>query len=392
MLRTHKIRLNPTPEQEAFLRAAGCARFAYNWALARYKELKAEGKKVDWNALKMEFRRQIDSDFPFIREVTKCAPEQAIADARQAVNSYYKVKKANLKAKIRFPGFRKRSKRIGGFGLANDKFSINGHSVFIPKLDEVNMAEPSRFSGKILSGRVKEKAGRWYLTVVVECETQPAASLRGSVGIDFGVHPRFATLSIGEVYETQGHVRQAERKLRALQRGLARKQKGSKNRARWKLRVARQHERVANQRLDFIHKFTHAVATVFAVICIGDLALKALGRTQPAKSFADVAIGETVRQLEYKTVLLGGWLQKVDRFFPSTKQGHICGYINQDLTLAAREWTCPQCGTWHDRDFNAGKNLQLEGLRLLAAVAPSAQRLWSLRPLRLASARGTPGQ
>jgi putative transposase len=367
MLRAHRIRLHPTPAQEAyFLRAAGCARFAYNWALARYKELKAEGQKGDWNALKKEFRAKMDSQFPFLREITKCAPEQAIADLRQAISTYYKVKKANPKAKVRFPGFRRRAKRIGGFGLANDQFRVNGHGVFIPKLGEVNLAEALRFHGKIMSGRVKEKAGRWYLTVVVECEPQPVASRQGRVGIDFGVNPRFATLSTGEVYETQGHFRRSERKLKALQRGLARKQKGSKNRARWKLRVARQSERVANQRLDFIHRFTHAVASVFALVCIEDLVLKALHRTRLAKSFVDVAIGETVRQLEYKTVLFGGWLQKVDRFFPSTKRCHVCGSINEELELSDREWTCPHCGTWHDRDFNASQDLEMEGVRLLA--------------------------
>jgi len=118
--------------------------------------------------------------------------------------------------------------------------------------------------------------------------------------------------------------------------------------------------------LDFIHKFTHAVASIFALICIEDLALKALYRTRLAKSFSDVAIGEAVRQLGYKTVFFGGWLQPVDRFFPSTKQCHVCGHVNNDLTLSDREWTCLQCGTWHDRDFNASKNLELEGIRLLA--------------------------
>jgi putative transposase len=367
MRRAHKIRLNPTLEQETyFLRAAGCARFAYNWALTRYKEVKGQGEKVDWTALKMEFRGRTDLEFPFIREVTKCAAEQAIRDLRQAINTYYQVKKNNPKAKIRFPGYRQRSRKIGGFGLNNDKFRVNDHSAFIPKLGEVNMAEARRCDGKILSGRVKEKAGRWYLTVVVECGPQPVVNLRSSVGIDFGVNPRFATLSSGDVYETQGHFRQAERKLKALQRGLARKKKGSMNRSRWKMRVARQHERVAQQRSDFLHKFSHDVTDSFALICVEDLALNGLCQTRLAKSFSDVSIGEAVRQLEYKASGNGGLVQKVDRFFPSTRRCHVCGSINHALTLSNREWVCPMCGTWHDRDFNASVNLELEGIGLLA--------------------------
>lgn len=250
--------------------------------------------------------------------------------------------------------------------MANDKFRVNDHSAFIPKLGAVNMAEPLRFEGKIMSGRVKEKAGRWYLTVVVDGENQPVAELRGSVGIDFGVNPRLATLSTGEVYETQGHFRQSERKLRMLQRSLARKQKGSKNRARWKLRVARAYERMANQRLDFIHKFTHAITSIFALICVEDLALNGLCQTRLAKSLADAGIGEAIRQLEYKAACNGGLVQKVDRFFPSSKRCHLCGHVNHALILSDREWVCPQCGAWHDRDFNASRNIELEGIGLLA--------------------------
>jgi putative transposase len=227
------------------------------------------------------------------------------------------------------------------------------------------MAEPLRFNGKIMSGRVKEKAGRWYLTIVVDGEDQPVATRRGSVGIDFGVNPRFATLSTGEVYETQGHFRQSERTLRMRQRGLARKQRGSKNRAKWKRRVARMYERIANRRSNYLHKFSHAVASTFALICIEDLALNGLCRTRLAKSLADVAIGEAVRQLEYKAAWNGGLIQKVDRFFPSTKRCRFCGYINDALTLADREWTCPPCGTKHDRDFNSSVNIEMEGIRLL---------------------------
>jgi putative transposase len=365
MIKAHKIQLNPTPEQEVyFLRASGVARFAWNWALNRYKELKAAGQKANWNEIKIEFRSKIDSEFPFVREVTKCAAEEAIGDLRTAVTIYYKTKKANPNSKVKFPGYRKRSKRIGGFGLANDKFSVNGHSARIPKLGDVNMTEVLRFEGKIMSGRVKERAGRWYLTVTVECESQPVVSLSGSVGVDFGLLT-FATCSTGEVCETQASLRKSERKLKALQRGLARKKKGSNNRRKWKLRIARLYERISNQRGDFLHKFTTALTTTFAVICIEDLNLSGLCQTRLAKSFHDAGIGEAVNQLEYKTSWYGSILQKVDRFFASSKLCSACGVKNNSLKLSDREWTCA-CGARHDRDGNASLNIEMEGLRLLA--------------------------
>lgn len=349
MIKAHKIRFNPTREQaQYFYRAAGVARFAWNWTLQEYKCLKAENSPVNWNQLKIDFRKQIDEQFPFVREVTKCASEEAISDLRKAINVYYKTKQANPKSKIKFPGLRKRSQKVGSFGLANDKFWIDGHSGYVPKLGLVNMAERLRFDGKILSGRVKERAGKWYLTVTVETLSQPQPSLRGSVGIDFGLSS-FATLSTGEVVKTQARFRKSERKLSALQRGLARKQKGSRNRAKWKLKVARLHERISSQRRDFLHKFTTRIAATCAVVCIEDLNLVGLCQTRLAKSIADAGIGEAVSQLEYKTGWFGSLLQKVDKFFASSKLCNQCGAKHDQLSLSDQEWTCLACGAHHDR-------------------------------------------
>src|SRR5947207_15928540 len=128
MHKAHRIRLNPRPEQEqAFLRAAGIARFAWNWALAEYHRCKEGGDPVDWNAIKKQFRARIDAEFPFVREVTKCAPEEALADLRRAIAKYYQAKGKN--PRLRFPGKRRRSRSIGGFGLANDKFRVAGNEV-----------------------------------------------------------------------------------------------------------------------------------------------------------------------------------------------------------------------------------------------------------------------
>jgi len=367
MIKAHKIRLNPTSSQEAYCyRASGVARFAWNWALEEYQRHKAAGQEVDWNEIKKGFRERIKTEFPFVHEVTKCAAEVAIADLRQAINTYYKTKEANPKSKAQFPGPRKRSKKVGGFGLNNDKFSVSGNTVYVPKLGAVNMAEALRFDGRILNGRIKERAGRWYLTITVEVESiaQPVASPQRSLGIDFGLS-KFATLSNGDKSETQAHYRQAEGKLRRIQRGLARKKKGSNNRKKWKLRIARSHERVSNLRNDFLHKFTNQVAQTFSIVCVEDLSLKGwIGLA--GKSTHDAGIGQAINQLEYKTRESGGILQRVGRFFSSTKRCHRCGYMKVDLQLSDRRWKCPSCGVEHDRDENAAINIEMEGVRLLA--------------------------
>jgi putative transposase len=196
---------------------------------------------------------------------------------------------------------------------------------------------------------------------VPETRTAPAAS----VGIDFGLS-RFATLSDGQVVETQARLRRSEAKLKRLQRGLSRKKKGSQNRKKWKRRVARFHERVANQRAGFLHQFTTDTTDAFGIVCVEDLNLQGLCRTHLAKSFHEAGIGEAVRQLEYKQAWSGGVLVKVDRFFPSSKRCHVCFRVNHDLTLEDREWVCAGCGTSHDRDENAAINIEMEGLALLA--------------------------
>ncbi len=367
MIKTHKIKLNPRIEQTVyFMKAAGVARFAWNWALDEYKRRKEAGEEIDWNDIKKQFRARIDAEFLFVREVTKCAAEQAIEDLRQSVNTYYKTRKSNPKSKVKFPGYRKRGRKIGGFGLNNDKFSTSDHTVKVPRLGEVNLAEILRFQGKVLSGRIKEQAGKWYLIVTVQVEDiRPAASPSRSVGIDFGLS-RFATLSNGEVSETQAHYVRAQGKLKKLQRGLARKKKGSNNRKKWKKKIARAHARIANFRSDFLHKFTHQVTNAFSLVCVEDLSLKGWVRTNLAKSTHDAGIGMAISQLEYKVKERGGMLQKVGRFFPSSKRCHVCGDINHDLKLSDREWVCTQCATHHDRDGNASINIELEGVRLLA--------------------------
>ena len=367
MIKAHKIRLNPILPQEAyFYRASGVARFAWNWALEEYKRRKAAGQEINWNEIKKEFRARIETEIPFVQEVTKCAAEVAISDLRQTINTYYKTKQASPKSKVKFPGPRKRSKKIGSFGLNNDKFSVSGHTVYVPKLGEVNMAEALRFDGRILNGRIKEQAGRWYLTITVEIEPMAQAVARPprSVGIDFGLS-RFATLSNGDKSETQAHYRQAEGKLKRLQRGLARKKKGSNNRKKWKLKIARAHERVLNLRNDFLHKFTGQVSKAFSIVCVEDLCLKGWIHLA-GKSTHDAGIGQGINQLEYKTREAGGILQKVGRFFPSSKRCHVCGHIKDDLQLSDREWKCPDCGVEHERDENGAINIEMEGVSLLA--------------------------
>ena len=159
MNRSHVIRLNPTPEQEVYFRkACGVARHAYNWALARWKEARAEGKRVKMKDLKAEYNKIKGEQFPWCYEVTKCAPEQAFADLGQAFANYWRMKEEGTQPKLKhprkdgeeagFPHFKSKKRDRLSFYLANDKFSVEGHTLRVPKLGNVNMTEALRFQGK----------------------------------------------------------------------------------------------------------------------------------------------------------------------------------------------------------------------------------------------------
>jgi putative transposase len=189
---------------------------------------------------------------------------------------------------------------------------------------------------------------------------RPLATLRSEL-------KTFATLSDGGKCETQAYYRQAEKKLAQLQRSLCRKKLGSKNRMKANKRVAKLHDRVTNLRQNMLHEFTTRVVEGHGIICIEDLNLKGLVQTRLAKSFSDVAIGETIRQLQSKAEAARRIIQRVGRFYPSSQLCSVCGYRNRELGLADRDWTCPSCDSRLDRDLNAAINIELEGLRLLAA-------------------------
>ena len=372
MIRAHKIRLNPTPEQEQYFRqAAGNARFAWNWAVAALRHARNDGLKLPvMGDLKKEFNRIKREQFPFVMETTKCAPEQAFADLKQALANYWNDitkrkngKRRNDGKRVGFPKFKSRKRGYGSFYLSNDKFTVDGHGIRIPKLGWVNMTEPLRFAGNIMSARISERAGSWFVSIQVQLP-EPARHVPDRIiGVDIGI-TSLAVDSDGEVFENQKHLTAALRKLRRLTRWLARKRKGSTNWHKAKQKLARLHLRIANLRADATHKLTTRLAAKASIIALETLNVAGMLKNHKlARAIADAAFSEIVRQLEYKAVQV----VRLDPFYPSSKTCNACGAVNPDLTLADRVWACPACGTILDRDINAARNIRDEGMRLAGA-------------------------
>jgi putative transposase len=366
MIKAHKIKLNPTPEQEEyFKRAAGCARLAYNWALAEWRREHEAGVKPSALELKKRFNQIKAEQFPFVMEVTKCATEQAFADAGAAFNNFFRWLKEGQQAG--YPKFKSKNRSTPSFYLANDKIAFEGHTVYIPKLGWVNMAERLRFEGKVMGARIRCRAGQWWIAVAVEMEKPQPVEKNSTVGMDVGI-TNLGVTSDGQVFENQEYLRQSLSRLRSLSSALSRKEAGSRNFEKAKIKLQRAHSRVASQRDDAIHKMTTELCRNNAVIGIEDLNVKGMVQNRHlSRSLSDAALGEIHRQLNYKAEWFGSVVQPVDRFFPSSQLCSACGERKINLTLAEREWRCEMCGAHHDRDLNAAINIRNEALRRLGS-------------------------
>lgn len=361
MLIAHKIALDPNNAQATYMaRAAGTARFAYNWALAEWKR-QYDAWKAD-NSLpkpsQAALRRQLNAikreQFPWMLEVTKNAPQMAIIQLGQAFQNFFA-------GRARYPQFRKKGVH-DRFTLTNDQFDIDGSRIRIPNLGWVRMRETLRFAGKIMSATVSRVADRWFVSIVVDTPDNshlPKAESQGAVGVDLGVSS-LATLSTGEppIPGPKPHKALLDR-LHRLSRSLSRKAKGSANRRKAKAKLAKLHARIASIRSDALHKLTTDLTRRFHTIGIENLNVRGMMRNRHlARSIADMGFFEFRRQLEYKAAMRGGKVVVADRFYASSKTCSSCGYKLEALPLALREWTCPECGAIHDRDVNAAINLK----------------------------------
>lgn len=356
----HRIALDLNDAQATYMaRAAGTARFAYNWALAEWKR-QYEAWKAD-NTLpkpsQMNMRRQLNAikreQFPWMLEVTKNAPQMAIIQLGQAFQNFFA-------GRARYPQFRKKGAH-DRFSLSNDQFEVDGSRMRIPNLGWVRMCETLRFAGKIMSATVSRVADRWFVSITVDTPNsshQPQAKNQGEVGVDLGVSA-LATLSTGEVFPGPKPHKALLDRLRRLSRSLSRKQKGSANRNKAKMKLARLHARVAAIRSDAMHKLTTDLTRRFHTIGIEDLNVRGMVKNRRlARSISDMGFFEFRRQLEYKAAMRGGQVVVADRFYASSKTCSSCGEKLDELPLSVRSWICPSCGANHDRDVNAAVNLK----------------------------------
>lgn len=367
MRRSHKIRLNPTKEQEEFLTlSCDAARFAYNWGLNAWNEQYRAHKVGECDKLPhaLELKKRFNAikheAFPWVLDPSNRTTEWGFERLGIAWRNYFDSVTGKRKGKpMARPRFKSRHDPKQGFRAGvGSEIKTSGHDLFIPKLKApLNMAEPLRYAdGTITSAIISHYAGQWWASLLVdlpEPEPRPAAALP-AIGVDLGIKT-LAVCSDGSEYPNPKRYRTMERKLARIQRSLSRKQKGSKNRERAKARVAKLHYHISCQRADAIHKMTTDIAGKADMVAIEDLNVKGMVKNRRlSKSISDASFGEISRQLKYKarTVVV------VPRFFASSQLCSGCGYkFAGAKDLSVRSWACPECGEIHDRDRNAAKNI-----------------------------------
>jgi len=390
VLRAHKIRLFPTTEQETYFRkAAGTARFAYNWGLAQVKQaLDAKSKAPDWRELKRQLNSLKPSEFPWMYEVTKCAPEAALADLGSALASFWASKKGKRRGrKVGFPQFKKKNKSKDKFYLANDQFAVEDGFIRLPHLGAVALSEPLRFAGKIMGATISRTADHWFVSIQVKVEHIPAPhQSHVRAGVDLGLKTAVA-LSTGKTMKAPAPLKQRLKALGRANRRLHRRQPGSANRRKAAQQVARIHERVANVRQDWLHKTTTLLARRCSFVAIEDLNVAGMLRNERlSRAISDVGFGELRRQLGYKVPAHGGTLVIVDRFYPSSRTCRKCQRV-KEMPLsewsgeALREYRC-ECGHRECRDLNAARNLLHEATRTVGRTGTHACGPFASTPKR----------
>ena len=372
MLRSHRIALRPTPEQEAlFVQHAGYARFAYNWALGEFRAgldvddwLTERTLRPRWNVVKGIIA-------PWGRKLSQNAAKYAIINFGQAAEGWgeYRRKVKNSQRpgrRVGFPQY-KRRKHDQGFRADNgpETVKVKGNSVILPKIGRIELVEHLRFQGSIREVTVNRTAGVWFACFCIEDGQEPPPMKEGpTIGVDVGVGV-VATCSNGRIVDNPRALSSGLKQLRGLDQAIARSRKvhGSSNhsnrRERLFARRRRLHARIVNVRNDHHHQATTAIAKSAGSVVVETLNVSSMTRNRRlARAIADAGMSGFLVKLEYKCRWYGAEYLKADRWFPSSKLCAHCGWKKDDLKLADREWRCESCGRLNDRDFNAAQNLE----------------------------------
>ena len=360
----YRYRLYPSLcQQQALARAFGCARVVYNDCLRLRDACHAAGQKIS----DTEVQRRVITlakqapERAWLGEVASVALVQACNDARRAYRNWFGSLSGRRKGRrVGHPVFRRKHQRQS-IRLTRNGFALRGQRLYVAKVGDIRV-EWSRALPSVPSSVtvIKEPDGRYYASFVVERAATPLPGCGREVGIDLGL-ASLAVTSDGDVIANPRFLRAKERKLARAQRGLSRTRKGSANRARARHRVAVLHRTVRETRLDHAHKIALRLARDNQAVYAEDLCVSGLARTRLARSVHDAGWSQLLRLMEEKAAQYGRTFARIGRFEPTSQVCSACGVKDGPKPLQVRQWTCQACGTAHDRDVNAARNILAAG-------------------------------
>lgn len=359
----YKYRFYPTEGQKDLLaKTFGCCRFVYNYMLKFRSDSWYEGKRVGFAVTCKELTKtKALPDYVWLNEVSSVSLQQSLRHLQQAFDGFFEKR-------TKYPSFRKKTgKQSASFTQAAFRFDPGTRRLWLAK-----MSDPLkiRWSRKLPFTPItvtvsKDPAGRYFISFQGMLSIEPLPKNKKAVGIDMGLK-RFAVTSDKEFISAPKCLKRYHDRLKMLQQRLARRKKGGQNWKKTKLQIAKLHAKIADTRRDFIHKFTTRMIQQYGHIITEDLGVVNMLKNHClAGAISDAAWSEVFRQFTYKSEWYGRLYTQIDRFFPSSKRCHVCGHILEQLDLSTRSWTCPTCGTVHDRDLNAALNILAAGLSVI---------------------------
>lgn len=372
--KAYKYRIYPNTEQKVFFaKCFGCVRFFYNKSLSDMNEIyKSTGK------FKNITPASYKEDYSFLKEVDSLALSNAQLNRNTAFKAFFSHKTG-------FPKFK--SKRNDQSYTTNNqgsvKFSNNDRYISIPKCPRIRIKKHRDFIGTIKSITVSRTTdNKYYISLLVETNVEPLKENNNTIGLDLGLKDLIVD-SNGHKYKNHKYLTRSQNKLTKEQRKLSLMKKGSSNRNKQRIKVARLHKHIQNQRNDYLHKLSKKIIDENQVICIEDLKVKDMEQNNKlARNISDVSWSKLVSMLIYKANWYGRIVVKVPSIYPSSQLCSICSYKNSiTKDLGIRKWVCPKCGSIHDRDINAAKNILRKGIEMLTKDGTHPDSLFMLGSL-----------